>query len=131
MPAGAQFKDRNAPADIVPLHVEIEVSQPADVYLLSNGPILPEWLARDYTRTPISVGVDMDDAHFGKGNYQLGIGAGVSVDRQCSIWKRKQPVIGRARVGEHMINNWTYALIVVPMSDGDQEYDWRPAGREE
>lgn len=104
------------PADATPdrtpsvgdkLRVEIELVQPADVYLLiKTHDGIPDWVTREYERTGLQTGID-----FGA----VGVGPGANIDGIQDVWKRKQQASGRVLVGQNMSR--MYTIIAVPISE--------------
>jgi len=96
------------------LKVEIELSAPADIYLLIDVGTKPEpWLKRDYELTKVKVGKDQ----WNRGDPgSLGVGPGVSIDRHFLVWKRKQPATGRVVAGQ-TIQGTMYVIVAVPAGD--------------
>jgi ferric-dicitrate binding protein FerR (iron transport regulator) len=97
------------------LKVEVEVSQPAEIYLLieqsrKNG----LWLERDYVKTEFMVGNDRISPDLS--HESLGVGPGVSIDRHFEVWKRKEPITQRTVVGE-AIDGTMYAIVARPLSN--------------
>ena len=117
MPASARPDVRAVVAD--QLELEVTFAQPADVFLL----IQPDstagaWLERDYVNTGLQVGFDLiGKTGNGTGGYLSGIGPGVSVERQVEVWKRKQPVTGRAIIAG-TITGTMYAVLAHPVETG-------------
>lgn len=99
------------------LQIGVEVSRPADVYILfqTNPSIIGDWLERDYEPTPMRVGLDLAGAGVGV-QYRGGRGPGVSVERVCEVWKRKRPVTGRATIGGP-IGGTMYYFVVLPAEE--------------
>jgi ferric-dicitrate binding protein FerR (iron transport regulator) len=99
------------------LKIEIETSRPAQVYLILNdGAEVPAWIGRDFVKTDMTVGIDYGQSSQSR-DARLGIGPGQSIDAIHSVWRRKQPVEGRALVAEEMTRFTAYALLAVPAQE--------------
>ena len=86
--------------------VEIELSELADIYVLVKADQPPPgWLARDYTLTPLQVGIDRN---------HLGVGPGESIDVELAVWVRNNPAVDRVLVAEEMQGESSYTIIAVP-----------------
>ena len=98
------------------LRVELELAQPATVYLLYNSAANPpDWMTRDYQLTEMRVGLDFSkDAR--KGWNPLGIGPGQGIDQTLAVWRRKHAADGRVMVTEHATTGM-YAIVVVPIEE--------------
>ena len=95
------------------LEIEAEFSAPAQVYLLIGETNAPGWVKRDYTKTEFRVG--FDQGPFTEYPHtKLGVGPGQSIDSVMEVWRRKQPAVGRAVVGQKMPKHVSYTLIAVP-----------------
>jgi len=100
------------------LQIEIETTRPAEVYLIfwEGGDAVPAWITRDYIKTDMSVGIDYG-ASPQLTQASLGIGPGQSIDMAHSVWKRKQPVEGRALVAEQMTRISAYVILALPVQE--------------
>lgn len=97
------------------LQIEIETSRPAQVYLLfAKGRDVPAWMGRDYVKTNLQAGIDYAKSDISP-KAALGVGPGQSVNGHQDIWRRKQPVDGRALVGKHMPKYSAYVILAVPI----------------
>ena len=80
------------------LRVQIEPTQPVDVYLLlSEWQPAPDWLLRDYEQTPWEVGVAL---------------SATRVDAYA-IWKFKRPVDSPTVIGQ-AVDKSMYIPVIVP-----------------
>jgi hypothetical protein len=70
------------------IEISIEISQPANVYVLFDHRVSPppDWLTRDFEDTKWNVGCD--DVFEDKGIH-IGVGAGQSIDQVFSVWRRR------------------------------------------
>lgn len=107
------------------LEVQASFAGPSQVYLLFSKPEgpaqrLPDWIAEDYEQTALRVGIDYGPLPFKTNDLMaVGVGPGVSIDKELQVWKRKQVAQGRATIGGRMIRDFTYSLIAVPQPQGD------------
>lgn len=112
MPADARL---GRTRDIGELHVEVELSQRCDIYLIaaSNQGTL-DWVKRDYELTSMRVGLDQSDSFEREPVPEgLGVGPGASIDETYSVWKRKQPATGRVSFGSAHDQSM-YSIVAVP-----------------
>ncbi|WP_437202903.1 FecR domain-containing protein [Planctomicrobium sp. SH664] len=97
------------------LRLLITLSQAADLYVLFDHRLeIPDWL-QEYQRLPEFIGVD--EQTISQGPERLGIGAGVSVDRKLSIWKKHVDAPGTVALGPvGAITGYSlmYSIVVVP-----------------
>jgi hypothetical protein len=117
MPADARSELN--PDAASPLRLEIEVSEPADVYLLIDSRYEVEpWITRDYEKTEFVVGLDIDGDHVDDNTPAADAGPGI--DWSVSVWKRKQTLTGRAVVGAE-IEKTMYTIVATPVDDPHRE----------
>ena len=74
---------------VTEIEMAITLSQPATLYVIVDDRVTPpEWLTRDFVNTQWDVGSDEGyDDH----EIAAGVGAGLSLDRICSVWRREVP----------------------------------------
>lgn len=86
------------------LAVWVDVSQPANLYVFySDSMDPPQWLKDDFVDTGVKVGLDEAKSVYHK-NFELGTGAGESVDMTFSVWKQEVPtprVVQLGSVNKH------------------------------
>ena len=101
--------------------VEIELSAPANIYLLMPRPYSPlDWLVEDYERVEgVIVGSDMTQPKESGRELAIGVGPGVSIDRQYDVWKRKTPAVGRINAAG-TFDRSMYVIIATPYTGPTQ-----------
>lgn len=90
-----------------PVEITVELSQPADLYVLwdDRWPTTPAWLLEGFTHTGFKIGVDetpcLDSLNGGimRPNWVLGVGAGNSIETSFSIWHRRIEEPGAIQLG--------------------------------
>jgi anti-sigma factor RsiW len=118
MPADAR-SDRELNEESNILRLEIETSQPCDIYILVRSHVVDgDWLTQHYQPTDLHVGQDYvgRSGVVVKGDnpsYPSGIGPGNSIESELEVWKLKRPVEGRQFVGGPM-KTGMYAVLAVP-----------------
>ena len=102
------------------LNVSIEVAQPANIYVFySDSMAPPQWLLENFVDTGVDVGLDEAQSVYHK-NFDLGTGAGKSVDMTFSVWKQevRQPqVVHLGAVNKHRatLGYNMYGVAVTPL----------------
>ncbi|WP_437207000.1 FecR domain-containing protein [Planctomicrobium sp. SH664] len=111
------------------LRLSITLSRPADLYLIFDDRTAPpSWLKNEFILMPEGVGID--EQTVSTGPERLGVGPGVSVDRQLSLWKRSIPQPGTVELGSvnaYSDSSLMYAIVVVP-HDQQSSAQQSPAG---
>jgi FecR protein len=127
------FNDDKAAAD---LHVDVTLSQPAVLYILLDKRVVPpSWLTDSFEDTGDEVGVDEawhDPNNFKPGLEDFaGVGAGKSIERQHSVWKRVVETGGAVTLGPNGQlpdkTKWRgtraganmYGIVAVPFDDAN------------
>jgi hypothetical protein len=71
------------------LELKVRVLRPATLYVfLDNNMAVPDWLWKDFTDTGVDIGLDCAKTEWHK-DHSLGVGPGVSIDFEFSVWKRE------------------------------------------
>jgi hypothetical protein len=113
------------------LNIDLELAQPAEVYVLFDKRLTPpQWLTDSFTNTGDEIGVDEsgDTGHFFPDNELWAqIGPGKSINRVHSIWKQVVPTAGTIRLGPNGKNAPQaesfranmYGVVAVPLKAGE------------
>lgn len=108
------------------LELTIQLSQPANLYLLIDNRVPPpEWLTRDFVDTNFDVGLDEVHAHV---NLETATGAGKSLDQFYSVWKREVNVAANIVLGPlgyekysvpaRVVKRGMYGIVATPLNKG-------------
>jgi hypothetical protein len=106
------------------IEIAVTVSQPAALYVLIDDRVTPpSWLVRDFVDTGWDVG---SDDGWGPGEeIETGLGAGVSVERGCSVWRQNVEapttvMLGaltqeETRIPADKISHSMYGIVAIPL----------------
>lgn len=102
------------------LSVELDLAQPADVYLIIFADqSAPDWLTRDYELTAMRVGLDQERGYDGQ---PADVGPGQGIDFIANVWRLKQPAQGTVVVAGPLHQTMSmYCLVVQPHEDRETQ----------
>lgn len=81
------------------LEVSVTMSKPANFYVFYSDQMEPpEWLTKDFVDTGVKIGLDEAKTHYHR-DYNLGTGAGQSIDTLFNVWKREVRTPGVVKLG--------------------------------
>lgn len=111
------FNDDKMVKDI---EITVTLARKADLYVVLDARVAPpNWLLHEFTRTDLVIGMDEGERPGRPEDLRrLGLGAGVSVDYQFSVWKRNQPAAGSVTLGGMPANfefMSMYGILAVPI----------------
>lgn len=90
------------------------LARPAALYVfLRDEGLPPDWLLRDFDRTPLRIG--MDEGPPDRSDLRYGVGPGKKVDVHFTVWKREVRTPGPATLGGNARRQSMYGVAVAPL----------------